>query len=107
MSLDATALDGGWPRIRAMAHLDTLTASDFEELRGQLFRIADGFVAELVEVTEIPGESGGRAPFSLVFEGGPSQPLPQAVYPVHHERLGSMEIFLVPIASNRYEAVFA
>ena len=79
-----------------MPHLDTLTASDFEALRGQLFRIADAFVAE----------SGGRAPFSLVFEGGPSPPLPQAMYPVHHERLGAMEIFLVPVAPARYEAVF-
>ena len=70
------------------------------------FRIADAFAAELVEVTELPGESGGRAPFSLVFEGGPSQPLPQAIYPVHHERLGETEIFLVPIAPDRYEAVF-
>ena len=90
-----------------MPHLDTLTASDFEELRGQLFRIGDAFVAELVEVTEVPNESGGRAPFSLVFEGGPSEPLPQAIYPVHHERLGAIEIFLVPIAPDRYEAVFS
>jgi hypothetical protein len=89
-----------------MSHLDTLTVSDFEPLRGQLFRIADAFAAELVEVTELPSESGGRAPFSLVFEGGPSQPLPQAIYPVHHERLGETEIFLVPIAADRYEAVF-
>ena len=89
-----------------MSDLDTLTASDFEALRGQLFRISDAFAAELVEVNEIPRESGGRAPFSLVFEGGPDPPLPQAIYPVEHERLGAMEIFLVPIASDRYEAVF-
>jgi hypothetical protein len=89
-----------------MSDLNSLTASDFEALRGQLFRIADAFVAELVEVTEMAREPGGRAPFSLVFEGGPSPPLPQAIYPVQHERLGAMEIFLVPIASDRYEAVF-
>jgi hypothetical protein len=89
-----------------MPHLDTLTLSEFEALRGQLFRIADAFVAELVEVTQLPGDSGSRAPFSLVFEGGPGQPLPQAIYPVHHERIGAMEIFLVPIAPDRYEAVF-
>ena len=89
-----------------MSDLNNLTASDFEALRGQLFRIADAFVAELVEVTEMAPESAGRVPFSLVFEGGPSPPLPQAIYPVQHERLGAMEIFLVPIASDRYEAVF-
>jgi hypothetical protein len=90
-----------------MPQLDTLTASDFEALRGQLFRIGDAFVAELVEVTESSRGPDDRAPFSLVFEGGPSQPLPQAIYPIHHERLGALEIFLVPIAPHRYEAVFA
>ena len=89
-----------------MSDLNTLTASDFEALRGQLFRIADAFVAELVEITEIPREPGGRAPFSLVFEGGPNPPLPQAIYAVQHDNLGTMEIFLVPIAADRYEAVF-
>jgi hypothetical protein len=89
-----------------MPPLDTLTASDFEALQGQLFRVADAFVAELVEVTELPPKGGDRAPFSLVFEGGPNPPLPQAIYPVQHERLGAMEIFLVPIAPDRYEAVF-
>ena len=66
-----------------MPRLDTLTASDFEALRRPFFRIADAFVAELIEVTEIPREPGGRAPFSLVFKGGPSRPLPQGIYPVH------------------------
>jgi hypothetical protein len=89
-----------------MPRLDTLTASDFEALRGQLFRISDAFVAELVEVTEIPSEPGGRAPFSLVFEGGPTPPLPQGIYSVEHNDLGALEVFLVPIAVDRYEAVF-
>ena len=90
-----------------MRALEELTADDFAALRGERFRIgAPPFEAELVEVTEIPREPGGRAPFSLVFEGGPRPPLPQAIYPVHHERLGAMEIFLVPIGPDRYEAVF-
>jgi hypothetical protein len=37
--------------------------------------------------------------------------LPQATYPVEHDELGRMEIFLVPIGPDgsgmRYEAVFA
>ena len=64
------------------------------------------FEVELVEVTEIPREPGGRAPFSLVFRGGPNPPLPQRIYRVEHDELGAIEIFLVPIASDRYEAVF-
>jgi hypothetical protein len=83
---------------------------DFAPLRGERFRIAAGdaapFDAELVEVTEIPREPGGRVPFSLVFEGGPTPPLPQRIYHVEHDDLGAIEIFLVPIAADRYEAVF-
>jgi hypothetical protein len=90
--------------------LETLSAADFEALRGDRFRIAPDdaapFEAELIEVTEIAREPGDRAPFSLVFHGGPSPPLPQRVYPVQHEQLGAIEIFLVPIAPDRYEAVF-
>jgi hypothetical protein len=90
--------------------LETLTADDFATLRGERFRIspddAEPFDAELVEVTEIPREPGGRAPFSLVFQGGPDPPRPQRIYRVEHDRLGAIEIFLVPIAADRYEAVF-
>ena len=60
----------------------------------------------MVEVTEIAREPGGRAPFSLIFRGGPSPPFPQQIYRVEHEVLGAIEIFLVPIATDSYEAVF-
>jgi hypothetical protein len=90
--------------------LASLTRADFFALRGDRFRIVSGdtgaFEAELVEVTEIPREPGGRAPFSLVFQGGPDPPLPQQIYRVEHDALGVLEIFLVPIATDRYEAVF-
>ena len=90
--------------------LEKLTVDDFRPLQGERFRVApDGaaaFEVELVEVTEIPREPGGRAPFSLVFQGGPSPPLEQAIYRVEHDGLGTIEIFLVPIGPDRYEAVF-
>ena len=90
-----------------MPDLDALTVADFELLLHERFRIADAFDAELiVEVSEIEREPGGRAPFSLVFQGGPNPPLPQGIHPLQHEHLGAIEIFLVPIASDRYEAVF-
>ncbi len=90
--------------------LDDLTFDDFRPLLEDRFHIApDGapaFEVKLVEVTEIPREPGGRAPFSLVFEGGPTPPLPQRIYRVEHDELGALDIFLVPIAVDRYEAVF-
>ena len=90
--------------------LEDLTIDDFRPLRGDRFRIApdgaEAFEVELVEATEIPREPGGRAPFSLVFQGGPNPPLAQRIYRVDHDRLGELDIFLVPIAVDRYEAVF-
>jgi hypothetical protein len=90
--------------------LEKLTVDDFRPLLNQRFRIApdeaQGFEVELAEVTEIPREPGGRAPFSLVFRGGPNPPLPQRIYRVEHEKLGELDIFLVPIAVDQYQAVF-
>jgi hypothetical protein len=110
-SLLPTHERAGVDTIAPMRPLETLTAADFAPLRGDRFRIAPDdatpFDAELIEITEIPREPGGRTPFSIVFRGGPDPPLPQRIYRVQHEGLGLMEIFLVPIASDRYEAVFA
>jgi hypothetical protein len=65
---------------------------------------------ELIEVSEGAGAGLSRSPFSLVFRGGPSPPLPQRIYRVEHEALGALDIFLVPIGPDevgqRYEAVF-
>lgn len=89
-----------------MPDLEALTVDDFTPLLHQRFRMATQFDVELVEVTEIPREPGGRAPFSLVFAGGPTPPLPQGIYALQHNDLGSLEVFLVPVAADRYEAVF-
>jgi hypothetical protein len=90
--------------------LDKLTVDDFRPLQGEQFRIspegAEPFEVELVEVTEIPREPGGRAPFSLVFQGGPNPPLEQRIYRTEHDELGELDLFLVPIAVDRYEAIF-
>jgi hypothetical protein len=90
--------------------LEKLTVEDFRPLQGERFRVvpdgADAFEVELVEVTEIPRDPGGRAPFSLVFQGGPNPPFQQRIFRVEHDGLGELDIFLVPIAVDRYEAIF-
>ena len=97
--------------------LADLTAEDFRPLLHERFVLNAGaegehnggaisFEVELVEVTEIPREPNGRAPFSLLFQGDREQTLPQAIYRVEHPQLGALDIFLVPIAPGRYEAVF-
>jgi hypothetical protein len=100
-----------------MADLADLTAEDFRPLLHERFVLSGGaggdknggtvsFEMELVEVNLIPREPGGRAPFSLVFQGDPEPTLPQRIYRVEHPQLGALDIFLVPIAPGRYEAVF-
>jgi hypothetical protein len=90
--------------------LEDFTVDTFRPLLHERFRVApDGvpaFEVELVEVTEIPRDPGARAPFSLVFQGGPNPPLEQRIYRVEHDELGELDIFLVPIAVDQYEAVF-
>ena len=68
---------------------------------------------ELVEVQgwqRRAGEQGGMERFSLFFEGPADILLPQRAYPLEHEQLGALDIFLVPVARTeeglRYEAVF-
>jgi hypothetical protein len=96
--------------------LDKLTHARFAEELGSLFQLHEGeaapFRLELAEATELSPSSVGlrRNPFSLVFRG-PRQPvLPQRIYPLEHDRLGRLEIFLVPVGPEgenmRYEAVF-
>jgi Domain of unknown function (DUF6916) len=86
---------GGEP-VRDLA---SLTVEDFAPLKGSRF---SGLT--LAEVNELEREPGGRAPFSLVFEGEPG--LPQGIQRLEHETLGPLDVFLVPVGAGRYEAVF-
>jgi hypothetical protein len=65
---------------------------------------------ELIEVT--PGKpSEGTERFSLVFRGALSFVLSQSIFRLEHDRLGALDIFLVPIAREadgfHYEAIFS
>jgi len=89
--------------------LEALTAADFAPLLHDRFRITNdehSFDVELVEVAETGAGGPSRRQFSIVFQGGPAPPLPQRIYRIEHEQLGAADIFLVPIAADRYEAVF-
>ena len=91
-----------------------LTKELFSPHRGEIFRLHAGGDAPVeVELTEVSGlDSDKPRPFSLVF-AGPSEPtLPQGTYRLDHDRLGTLELFLVPIGPDpantrlQYEAVF-
>jgi hypothetical protein len=102
-----------------MAAMDVslLTASHFQRHIGSRFRLHadDVFEVEVSEVNERGGRSGAtpesrRTPFSVVFLGPRDPVLPQRIYRLDHEELGTLDLFLVPIGRDeegvRYEAVF-
>ena len=97
--------------------LETFTVGTFAPHQDAPFRLhpdaGDPLDLRLVEVTPLGGgtaPAGGRAPFSLVFRGPRAPVLPQRIYLLEHEAIGTIEIFLVPIGPDqegmRYEAVF-
>lgn len=92
-----------------------LTLDHFAPLQGQQFELDAGdggsLPVALVEANALTTHPGAvRAPFSLVFEGPALPLLPQATYGLAHPAVGSLDIFLVPVARSptgiRYEAVF-
>ena len=100
--------------------LESLTEASFAPHQGTTFRlypVADTLVEmRLIEVTGLPGRAlpAGiaplRDPFSLIFRGPLDPSLPQRIYPMEHEQMGTLELFLVPIGPDaegmRYQAIF-
>lgn len=96
--------------------LGQLKSSDFTPYLHQKFLLHIGepvpYEAELLEVTELSAAAPNaqRKPFSIILCGPRERRLPQRIYKMQHEKLGEMDIFLVPVAVNEkgyhYEAVF-
>ena len=95
--------------------LQDLTPASFEAHLGTPFRIHYGgespLEAVLYEVKRHEPHPGPRSePFSALFRGALRPILPQGIYRVEYEAMGTLEIFLVPIGPDaqgmRYEAVF-
>lgn len=95
---------------------EEFTPALFEALRGTACRIslAGGeppLELEIAEVAKAGGSHGGRTQFSVVFLGPAGRYLRQRIYRLEHEKLGQVDLFLVPIGPepsgrHRYEAVF-
>jgi|SRR6185295_4802489 len=96
--------------------LQDLTPAALEALMGTPFHIHHGggqspLEVVLYEVARHEQHPGPRQePFSAYFRGPRAPVLPQQIYPMKHDHLGTLEIFLVPIGPDgqgmRYEAVF-
>ena len=93
--------------------LAALTADDFEPCKGETFQVTTargGLALELVEVRRLgPAMRDGGA-FSLTLQSAPGPFLPQATYPIAHPKLGTLEMFIVPLGpkngGNQYEVIF-
>jgi hypothetical protein len=93
--------------------LETLTRDDFAACVGESFRLCpdhpDAFDLVVEQVSELKAVEG-QASFSVYFRGPAERGVPQGTYPLESDRLGRLEIFIVPIARDekgfRYEALF-
>jgi hypothetical protein len=93
-----------------------VTVDTFAAREGERFTIAfeDGELElELAEVERMPEEWGRterREPFSVIFHGSIEYLLPQQVWPLRHDDLGRLDVFLVPLGPEgeamRYQAIF-
>ena len=67
---------------------------------------------DLIEICELSTERLGDLgqSFSLVFRHQSDTAIPQKIYQLKHDRMGDLNIFLVPIGPDqkgmRYEAIF-
>jgi len=66
---------------------------------------------ELIEANPLGARPGrGRAPFSILFRGPLAPVMPQQIYALAHEAMGSFEVFIVPVGPGHggllYEAIF-
>ena len=99
--------------------LETLTVETFRPRIGQMFHIRPrpdtNVPAELIEARPLgePGRataSTRRMPFTLSFRTNPDPVLPQRIYEVVHDEMGTYDIFLVPVGPDGkgmvYEAIF-
>jgi hypothetical protein len=95
------------------ADLAALKIDDFSPHLDTIFEMqaAGGTVALRLAKVDAAGESGrAGGAFSLLFVALAGPSLPQAIYPVAHPALGTLEVFLVPVGpaqgGNGYHAVF-
>lgn len=97
--------------------LDQVTAAEFDALVGTAFSVAtahEPVALELLEVVRLREAPAGapvrRGPFTLTFCARTAEYLPQGVFALSHDRLGRLDVFMVPVgrtpAGLLLEAVF-
>jgi len=97
---------------------DKLTADDFSLHQDTSFTLSadevDPVETTLIDITRMGAapdqDSDRRQAFSIVLRGPADAHLPQQIYQVKHEQMGTLILFLVPIGQEKdgtlFEAVF-
>src|SRR5258708_15015036 len=100
-------------RMASPSDLAAVCIGDFSSHLDTIFEMqtSDGVVPLKLVKADPAGASGREGgAFSLLFAAPAGPWLPQAIYPLTHPALGTMEIFLVPIGplsgGNGYQAIF-
>ena len=91
-----------------------LTHEDFARRLNDRFRLhtdSTSYDLWLFQVKPLgAGMPGGRQPFSLLFRAPKDALFPQMIYRIEHERMGALDLFLVPLGPDEhglvYEALF-
>ena len=94
---------------------ENLNSQSFAKYLRTAFQVrtseSDRAPLELIEVHDL-NYSPKLEQFSLIFVGALTPALPQRLYDMEHEHLGSLQLFLVPLGPDsegkrmRYEAAF-
>lgn len=92
--------------------IETLTHSTFTDLKGTKFKLYDGqdepSEIELISVGEFV-ETNRQEMFGILFSIPEWRQPTQGLYKLEHEKIGTFELFLVPVTSDEgiaYEAIF-
>ena len=93
--------------------LQDVTADTFSEVLNTRFRLtlaeSDVLELELTKVEDL-GTSAKQERFSLIFRGPTDRALWQGTYSLEHDKLGTLDLFIVPIGREDegmvYEAAF-
>lgn len=93
--------------------LEDVTAGTFSEILNTRFRLiltqSDVLELELIRVDDL-GTSAKQERFSIIFRGPKDRAIRQGTYSFEHDKLGTLELFIVPIGMEEdgviYEAAF-
>ncbi len=94
--------------------LAELTHEDFTPRLNERFRLQTETSSHDLRLFQVKplgmGMPGGREPFSLLFRAPKDALVPQMIYRLENDRMGALDLFLVPIGPDEhgmvYEALF-